>query len=143
MLEVFFYLLFVLGAVLTAWGFKEFSPAILLLAGIVLFSVGLMVMVQGIEREINTQITKVSVSPITWDANKTSVFFTVENDLSVKIPARKTAKKISKNTIKIVIPFSPPSYFHQQQNPFCASKNPSAIQPPQSLVQYYTSLNQN
>lgn len=87
MLEVFFYLLFVLGAVLTAWGFKEFSPAILLLAGIVLFSVGLMVMVQGIEREINTQITKVSVSPITWDANKTSVFFTVENDLSVEIIA--------------------------------------------------------
>ena len=87
MLEVFFYVLFILGAVLTAWGLKEFSPAILLLAGIVIFSLGLMVMVQGIEREINTQITKVSASPITWDANTTVVIRTVENDLSVEIIA--------------------------------------------------------
>jgi len=87
MLEVFFYLLLILGSVLTAWGFKEFSPAIILLAGIVLFSVGLIVMVQGIEREINTQLTKVSDSPQVWDANTTVVVRTVENDLSVEIIA--------------------------------------------------------
>ncbi len=87
MLEVFFYLLFILGSVLTAWGFREFSPAIILLAGIVLFSVGLMVMVQGIEREINTQLTKVSDSPQVWDANVTTVIRTVDNDLSVEIIA--------------------------------------------------------
>lgn len=87
MLEVFFYLLFILGSVLTAWGLREFSPAILLLAGIVIFSVGLIVMVQGIEREINTQITKISETPAIWDANVTTVIRTVDNDLSVEIIA--------------------------------------------------------
>ncbi len=86
MLEVFFYLLFSLGILLTAWGFREFSPAIILLAGIVFFSVGLMVLVQGIEREINTTITKVSSSPVqVWDANVSTVIRTTENDLSVEI----------------------------------------------------------
>ncbi len=88
MLEVFFYLLFILGIVLTAWGFKSFSPAILVLAGIVIFSVGLMVMVQGIEREINTTITKVATTPNqVWDANVSTVIRTVDNDLSVEIIA--------------------------------------------------------
>ncbi len=87
MLEVFFYLLLILGSVMTAWGFKEFSPAILVLAGIIIFSIGLMLMVQGLEREINTKITQVSDSPRTWDANRTIVVRTVDNDLSVEIIA--------------------------------------------------------
>ncbi len=87
MLEVFFYLLLIVGSVLTAWGFREFSPEILILAGIVIFSIGLMVMVQGIEREINTTLTKISDSPQVWDANRTVVIRTVENDLSVEVIA--------------------------------------------------------
>ncbi len=87
MLEVFFYLLFILGSILTAWGFREFSPAILIIAGVIIFSVGLMVMVQGIEREINTTLTKVVESPQTWDANVSTVIRTVDNDLSVEIIA--------------------------------------------------------
>ncbi len=87
MLEVFFYLLLIVGSVLTAWGFKEFSPAILLLAGIVIFSVGLIVMVQGIDREINTTLTKVSDSPQVWDANRTVVTRTIDNDISVEVIA--------------------------------------------------------
>lgn len=85
MIEVFFYLFLILISVMTAWGLREFSPPLLLMAGVLALSFGLILLVEGVEREPNIKLTKLSSTE--WDANVTSQIRTTENDVSILIIA--------------------------------------------------------
>ncbi len=85
MIEAFFYLFLILTSIMVAWGLKEFSPPILLMAGVLALALGLMLMVQGVEREPNVKLTKLSSTE--WDANVTQQIRTTDNDVSVNVIA--------------------------------------------------------
>lgn len=80
MLEFLFYFIFIISSIFLAWGLKEYSSPIIILAGVLLFGLGALAISEGLQRETNYTITKVSTTPTIYDVNIATTTITTINN---------------------------------------------------------------